>query len=141
MIRNKFKSCGKCGSKFRAFNSLQKYCSLSCSKKGVKPKVFKGKGKSKRSKYKFFEEIWNERPHKSQLSGKPLLPKTDFRWHWQFLHVLPHGRFKSLEFEKKNILLALPDEHENQEQYDRFIEVKQELLREYYVKDSTNFNV
>ena len=41
-----------------------------------------------------FNYIWETRPHVSELTGEKLLPKGDFKWHWQFLHVLPKGSYK-----------------------------------------------
>ena len=52
--------------------------------------------------------------------------------HWQCLHILPKGTYPKYKLEPKNILLALPDEHERQEQFDVFIEKRDELKREYY---------
>lgn len=82
----------------------------------------------------FFEEIWNERDHVSELSGKPLLPRGHFKWHWQFLHVLNKGRFPSLAQDKRNILLALPEEHEKQDRFEAFQLRKEQLLNEIYNK-------
>lgn len=81
-----------------------------------------------------YNEIWNERPHVSELSGKPLLPKGHYKWHWQFLHVLNKGRFPSMKFRKENILLALPEEHERQDTFPAFTERKEKLLNEIYSK-------
>ena len=79
-----------------------------------------------------FEEIWSEREHVSELSGKPLLPKGNMRWHHQFLHVLPHGSYKAYKYRKENIMLALPEEHAVQERYPKFMERHEELRRQYY---------
>lgn len=79
-----------------------------------------------------FSEIWDERDHVSELSGKPLLGKFDMRWHWQFLHVLPHGSYKAYKFRKENIMLALPEEHAIQERYQKFKERFEELRSQYY---------
>jgi len=79
-----------------------------------------------------FLEIWSEREHISELSGKPLLNIGHSKWHWQFLHVLPKGRFKSLRLDKRNILLALPEEHDHQDRYEVFVKRKEELLLEIY---------
>lgn len=81
---------------------------------------------------KFYLEIWNERDHVSELSGKALLPINHAQWHWQFLHVLNKGRFPSMKYNKRNILLALPEEHEHQDRFSKFEERKIELLKEIY---------
>jgi hypothetical protein len=79
-----------------------------------------------------FNHIWETREHISELSGKPLLPKGHLMWHWQFLHILPKGTYPKFKLLPKNIILALPDEHERQEQFEKFIERRDKLKREYY---------
>lgn len=79
-----------------------------------------------------FNHIWETREHISELSGKPLLPKGHFKWHWQFIHVLGKGPYPSYKLEEKNILLGLPEEHEKQEEFDIFIEKRDELKPMYY---------
>ena len=61
----------------------------------------------------------------------PLHPKGHSRWHWQFLLILGKS-YKSFEFRKDNIILALPEEHEKQEEYEVFMERKDEMIRKYY---------
>jgi len=79
-----------------------------------------------------FDYIWNTRAHISELSGEPLLPKGHFKWHWQFLHILPKGKFKKYALDSKNILLGLPEEHGRQNQFKVFNEKYEELHRQYY---------
>lgn len=78
-----------------------------------------------------FNAIWRDRAHVSELSGKPLLPQGHSQWHWQFLHVLPKGVYTKWKLESDNIMLALPDEHSNQEQYPEFLERQDQLRRQY----------
>lgn len=59
-----------------------------------------------------FQEIWDENPHVSVISGELLLPPDHPKWHWQFSHVLSRQAFPRYRNEKKNILLMLPDEHQ-----------------------------
>jgi hypothetical protein len=80
-----------------------------------------------KTQLQMFNWIWENRPHVSELSGKPLYPKSYFRWHWQFLHVLGKQRYPDQKLNPDNIMLALPDEHEKQEQYPKFKEKQQEL--------------
>lgn len=56
----------------------------------------------------FFKEIWDERPHRSEISGIWLgnEPLTTF-----FDHLLPKELYPELKFEKENIILVTPDEH------------------------------
>jgi hypothetical protein len=83
-----------------------------------------------------FNEIWEERPHVSELSGKPLpYDKTNMKmWVCQFLHVINKGRSPSLRLDKRNILLGTPEEHRFQDQYEIFKIRKIEMLRKLYVK-------
>ena len=79
-----------------------------------------------------FEHIWNTREHYSELTGEPLYNKNNSQWHWQFLHVLPKGSYPKYKLNPDNIMLALPEEHQNQNQYDKFNEKYEELRRQYY---------
>lgn len=71
-------------------------------------RVFKPTGRMK-----FYKEIWEERPHVSEVDNKStLLPYGHPKWHWQFSHILPHGGgYKHFEFEKRNILLKTCEQH------------------------------
>ena len=62
--------------------------------------------KKETGELQMFKEIWEERPHVSELSGKPLLPIGHFQWHWQFLHVLPKGSYPHYKLKKENIVLG-----------------------------------
>lgn len=79
-----------------------------------------------------FNFIWETREHVSELTGKPLLNRNHPQWHWQFIHILGKGAYPSFKLREDNILLGLPDEHTNQEQYDIFNEKHTELKRKYY---------
>lgn len=84
-----------------------------------------------------FEYVWETRPHISELSGKPLLPKGNFKWHWQFLHVLPKGSYPSYKLNPDNIMLGLPEEHEKQEEFMVF-RIKYDELKQRYYKEVYN---
>lgn len=58
-----------------------------------------------------FLRIWEERPHFSEVSGKPLLPMGAEMWHWQFAHILPKGAYPRYKLNPDNIILLTPDEH------------------------------
>lgn len=77
-------------------------------------------------------EIWEEREHISELTGKPLFNENHPLWKWQFLHVLAHGPYPEYGLNKDNIMLALPHEHEHQEEHELFHQRKQELKERYY---------
>jgi len=79
-----------------------------------------------------FEYVWANRPHVSEISGKPLLYPNHPKFHWQFAHILAKGCYKGYALNENNIMLMLPEEHENQEQYKIFQEKKEELKRAYY---------
>lgn len=79
-----------------------------------------------------FNDIWEEREHVSVLSGEPLLHKGHLKWHWQFLHLLNKSTYSKMKFDKRNIILALPEEHENQESFPKFIEMRDDLRAVYY---------
>lgn len=84
------------------------------------------------SESKLFIEIWKERDHFSELTGKKLYPHGTIKWHWQFLHVLPKGAYGKFRFFKYNILLGTPWEHDHQNQFDIFEERRELLTRLYY---------
>ena len=88
--------------------------------------------KRMRSQKELFEFSWATREHVSEVSGKPLLPRYDYRWHWQFAHILSKGAYPAFKLKPENIMLMLPEEHERQEQYDLFNERKEALKRKYY---------
>lgn len=64
--------------------------------------------------------ISKTRPAKSEISGKPLLPTNNMRWHHQFMHVLNKQTYTKWKLNPNNIMLGLPQEHENQNIYELF---------------------
>ncbi len=120
MIKRKLKPCKTCGKDKYLFSHGN--CKKCAGKQKSTPK----------GEMKVFVRIWNSRPHVSELSGKTLLPLSDPKWHWQFRHVLNKLRFPSLREDERNILLALPEEHEHQDRYEVFNKRKEELLHEIY---------
>jgi len=116
------KSKCKCGKVFYTpvRNSIRIYSKCEDCRK---PKKIKGKT----GEAELFLEIWNERPHVSELTGKKLLPLGHKLWFSQFLHVLSKGTYSELRLCKENIMLALPNEHEKQETYPKFIAKRDEM--------------
>ncbi len=55
-----------------------------------------------------FIEIWNERPHRSEISGASLgmEPRT-----YMFDHAIEKSTHPEFKFNKKNIILCTGDEH------------------------------
>lgn len=60
----------------------------------------------------FFTEIWKERPHKSEISGKKLYEPISTLY---FHHILPKSSFPEAEYDKENVILVTGDEHSNVE--------------------------
>jgi hypothetical protein len=79
-----------------------------------------------------FAWIWENRDHVSEVSGKPLFPKGHWQFHWQFAHLIGKGPFPSFKLREENIMLMLPIEHENQEQFPEFIKRREEMKQKYY---------
>lgn len=116
--------CSECG----FFMKGSKKCDL-CG--------WKKKEEKPMSDSEFFRKIWNERPHFSEVSGKPLGDEMNS---WFFSHVLTK-QYKYFRHYDKNIVLCTPDEHQQWEFGDRsdpkweFKKVLAETLRrEYYQK-------
>ena len=85
-----------------------------------------------KNKKEMFLWIWDNRPHVSELTGKSLLYPNSPKFVWQFAHVLSCGAYPSFALNPENIILVLPEEHENQEKFDLFHEKKDILKQEYY---------
>lgn len=68
----------------------------------IKKKVKKATGE-----LEVFKMIWNERPHRSQISDEPLL----FFDVWNFAHILPKKNYEKLRLLKENIVLMTREEH------------------------------
>ena len=85
-----------------------------------------------KSEKQMFDWIWENREHKSELSGQKLFPKGHSQWHWQFLHILSKGTFPAYKLNQNNIILGTIFEHGNQNSYDKFNKKHDELLAQYY---------
>jgi hypothetical protein len=106
------------------------------------PKIAKRSEKNKelvKQQTLMFWEIWNERKHKSEVSGLPL-GAFDIRY---FSHVLTKAAYPKFRLKKENIVLMTPEEHFSWEFDDRkdpkfakVIELESELKREYYADKS-----
>lgn len=84
---------------------------------------------------KTFLEIWEKRPHRSQLSGHPI---TEFNV-FCFAHILSKGTYRKFRLVEENILLITSNEHIQQhngtlpERYKKiFSEKAQKLKQQYY---------
>jgi hypothetical protein len=63
-----------------------------------------------------FKEIFIERPHFSEISGRPLGDELNIRF---FSHILTKGAYPSYRLDKRNIKLVHPEEHDTWEFGDR----------------------
>ena len=68
-------------------------CRCNNEKKGKKPA--KRAPRKATGELQVFMEIWKERPHFSEVSGRPLLPLGHPEWIRQFSHILSKGAFPS----------------------------------------------
>jgi len=60
-----------------------------------------------------FKEIWNERPHVSEISGEPLIENVNHpKWIWAFFHILPKSVYRKAMLSKENIILTTWQEHD-----------------------------
>lgn len=83
-----------------------------------------------------FMDIWYERKHVSELSGRWLgkEPLSIF-----FHHILPKSRYIEASLDKDNIILVTFEEHQKVEQDPRFYEEinkRREKLKEKYGRNS-----
>ena len=98
----------------------------------------KSKKVNPRLQSKMFEEIWRDRPHVSELSGKFLGDEMNA---WFFAHILGKGAHPHLKLVKENIMLVTHDEHWTLDQethkakesilYDPFFQKSEELKEKY----------
>lgn len=113
----KCKVCGK--------NAQSEYCFVHKPKKqlqqrGLKPtlshkRLSVGKSKSKEKTLEmqnFFLDIWNKRPHKSEISGKYLGKEALSTY---FHHILPKSKYPEACLDEENIILLTFPEHEEVE--------------------------
>lgn len=75
--------------------------------KHIKPK------KKVTGELELFKEIWNERPHISEISRKPI-PMFDINC---FHHILTKGAFPEHRLNKENIIILTRSEHKDVHQY------------------------
>jgi len=77
-----------------------------------KPKIKKVILPKNTGQLALFDQIWNTRPHVSELSGGPLdkYYNTPF-FIWLFAHVLDKKNYPLFIIEEENIMLMSPEEH------------------------------
>lgn len=88
---------------------------------------------------KMYQEIWNERPHRSEISDTEI---AEFSV-WCFMHILNKNTYKRLSLDKRNVFLVLASEHHHYDnvgredlktdpRWQKVFTRKIELLRELY---------
>lgn len=103
----------KCHGKQRAIVVRAGYCKEGNeAQKGKKAKplkrtAIKVKVPKPTGELKLFKEIWDEREHKSEVDGWPIL-KFDI---WCFSHILPKGLYPKYRLKKENIILITASQH------------------------------
>lgn len=90
------------------------------------------KGVKFKNQKELFEWVWETRPHRSEISGKPLLWPNQSLHVWQFAHVLGKQAYPKYKLNPSNIMLMLPEEHEKQETFEKFRNRRDKLKQEYY---------
>ena len=70
---------------------------------------YKNTPEDREKMWNFFLEIWKERPHYCQVTGKWLgnTPKS-----WMFEHILEKSKYPDLAYEKDNVILIDFEPHE-----------------------------
>jgi hypothetical protein len=104
---------------------------LSKSALTVKPTVRATKPK-KNKDHLFFKQIWKERPHKSEVSGRYLGKEASSAF---FHHILPKNKYPEFRLDEENIILLTIDEHANVEsdmyKYDKINTIRNYLINKY----------
>jgi len=140
VIARKKKICKSCGKEKFIFSHGR--CQVCAAKEKMKRKSQPTESGEERSMMAFFDEIWAERPHKSEIDGADLLPKGHKLWHWQFSHLLPKNPYAKFKFDKRNIVLKTVQQHQDwqfaqyklkdKEEWKWVFDKYDELKREYH---------
>ena len=118
MISRKKGICRECpddGKDRWLANNRLRLCDYHNKKRKVENKKQKNIDKGEETTLaEFYNKVWESRPHKSFLTGTPLLEdKESSFWINQFAHVLPKGlsMYPKFKFYEKNIILLTAYEH------------------------------
>lgn len=83
-------------------------------------------------RHMLFQQIWKQRPHKSEVSGARLGREALSTF---FHHILPKSKYPQGEFDPENIIMLTPDEHANVEsdmfRYEEVNRRREQLLKKY----------
>ncbi len=95
------KLCKTCFNKQHTPKSIKKY-----SSKGLEKKKLKTENTKKL--HLWFQELWKNESHYSEISGKWLgNENSSAYWH----HILPKSSYKEAEFDRENIIRLTLNEH------------------------------
>lgn len=110
------------------------------TKKAIKRTQIKKKFKKPTGEKALFDEIWEEREHKCQVTGKPIY-EFDIRL---FSHILSKGAYGTYRLDKRNIWIVTPEIHHIWEfgdrshpMFEKKREVLEQLKQEYYGQGKT----
>ena len=126
-------NCERCGMK--AESNLCFRCKRG---KGFKsPNLSLSKGTNKAGidvMRNFFLEIWNNRPHRSEVSNTWL---GDTPLHVFFHHIISKGKYPEAMYDKENIIILSLDEHSNVEsnmhKYEEVNKRREQLYKKYKI--------
>jgi len=80
----------------------------------------------------FFTDIWNNRPHRCEITGQKLFNPINSMY---FHHILPKSKWEIAEFDEENIILLQPEIHAKVEQdmyfYKEINNRRKKLLEKY----------
>ncbi len=80
-------------------------CGEPCDVKTDKPVARKTTGERD-----LFVRLYADCKGRSQVSGEPLLPPDDQRFHFQGCHLLPKGSYQNDRLEDANVVMVTPEE-------------------------------
>lgn len=91
-------------------------CKNHIPKKQLVKRINVAKMETKKDDYEkmceFFKQIWNKKPHKSEISGDYIGPEPLSIY---FHHILPKEKYPEAKFDEENIILLTWQEHDQVE--------------------------
>lgn len=104
--------------------------------KPIQKTAIKKRFKKPTGEYAMFIEIWNERPHYSEVSGRYLGDEMNVQY---MSHILSKGAYPGFRLNPDNIMLKTAEEHAEWEfgntdhpMWDKVKEKKEQLKYKYY---------
>jgi hypothetical protein len=107
-------------------------CKNHIPKKSLKKTVSKKADGGGMEMKTFFLDVWKERTHYSEVSGKYLGSEALSTY---FHHILPKSKYSDAQYDKENIILLTLEEHDQVEmdayRYEEVNVRRQKLLEKY----------